>query len=90
MCSQSIDKVLELVALSELDQMLVQLQVPEYEGNLLVTREKLQMLCAAVTERAAVAAWSQGMDMHQKHKLSHDSREVGSMCAQRIRAGAMK
>ena len=41
----------------------------------------------AMQERAAVAAWSSGMDQHQKAVgIPLDSREVGSACAKAIRA----
>lgn len=40
----------------------------------------------AMRERAAVAAWSSGMDQHLKRRGSaNDPREVGSLCAQAIR-----
>lgn len=40
----------------------------------------------AMRERAAVTAWSAGMDPHRRRLgAAHDPREVGSLCAQAIR-----
>lgn len=45
----------------------------------------------AMQERAAVAAWSSGMDQHKKAVgIPLDSREVGSACASAIRALEVK
>ena len=45
----------------------------------------------AMQDRAAVAAWSSGMDQHQKAVgIPLDSREVGSACAKAIRALEVK
>jgi len=45
----------------------------------------------AMQERAAVAAWSSGMDQHPKAVgIPLDSREVGSACAKAIRALEVK
>lgn len=45
------------------------------------------LACAkAALEAAAVAAWSEGMDTHNKAKgLPCDAREVGGYCARAIR-----
>jgi len=45
----------------------------------------------AMRERAAVAAWSSGMDQHKKAVgMPLDLREVGSACASAIRALEVK
>ena len=45
----------------------------------------------AMQERAAVAAWSSGMDQHQKAiGIPLHAREVGSVCARVIRALEVK
>ena len=45
----------------------------------------------AMQERAAVAAWSSGMDQHKKAVgMPLDLREVGSACASAIRALEVK
>jgi hypothetical protein len=38
-------------------------------------------------ERAAISAWSTGMDEHHKHQgLPYDCREIGSIAAKNIRS----
>jgi len=43
----------------------------------------IELARADERERCAVAAWSTGMSLHRRN---HDAREIGSACAEAIRA----